>query len=72
MGYQRRETLHDRARRLLHQEVLIVLRDGRELEGVIIFVSSNCLVLRICRGEVLLRVKIPLCKIREIFPCGGE
>ncbi|WP_251408481.1 MULTISPECIES: hypothetical protein [Paenibacillus] len=55
----------------MNHEVLIVLRDGRELEGVIVHVPRSCLVLRICRDEVLLRVKIPFCKIREILP-GGE
>ncbi|GAA0383208.1 hypothetical protein [Paenibacillus motobuensis] len=72
MGCKTQESLHDRAQRLLNQEALIVLGDDRELEGVILFMSSSCLVLRVCSDEVHLRVKIPFCKIREISPGGGE
>lgn len=72
MGCKAQKSLHDRAQRLLNQEVLIVLRDGRELEGVILFMSSSCLVLRVCSDEVHLRVKIPFCKIHEILPADRE
>ncbi|WP_162944095.1 hypothetical protein [Paenibacillus aceti] len=72
MSYRRRISMYDRARRLLNRDVIIVLRDGREVEGVILHVNNRCLVLRICRGSVFLRVKIPLDRIREIIPAYDE
>ena len=54
MGCKTQESLHDKAQRLLNQEALIVLGDDRELEGVILFMSSSCLVLRVCSDEVVI------------------
>lgn len=63
---RRIERLRRRAAALLGRRVDVELFNGRDIEGILVLVRRNFIVLRVRRRGLITRIRIPFIRIEDI------
>ncbi|KIV59128.1 hypothetical protein AM501_13325 [Aneurinibacillus migulanus] len=63
---RRIERLRRRAAALLGRRVDVELFNGRDIEGILVLVRRNFIVLRVRRRGRIIRIRIPFTRIEDI------